>query len=383
MTQRLSARLVRAAEISAKAWDACANPAGAPWHPFVAHAFFHACEESGSAAAATGWEPRHIALEEAGELVALMPLYVKSHSQGEYVFDHGWADAFMRAGGNYYPKLLCAVPFTPVAGPRFLVRAGEDAAQRRRQLLAAAVDVAEQLDLSSLHLNFLREADWRACGEFGFLRRTDQQFYWHNQNYERFEDFLAALSSRKRKTIRKERQKQEGLAIDWLTGDAIRTEHWDAFFAFYQDTGARKWGRPYLNRAFFDQLAASMGERLLLVLASADGAPIAGALHVIGGDTLYGRYWGCVESHAFLHFELCYYQAMDYAIAHKLKHVEAGAQGPHKLLRGYLPAATYSAHYIRHAGLQRAVADYLDMERREVRQQISHLSRYSPFRKTA
>ena len=382
MSARVSARLVRAADIAAADWDACANPPGAPWHPFVAHAFFCACEESGSAADATGWQARHIALETSGELAALLPLYVKSHSQGEYVFDHGWAEAFLRAGGDYYPKLLCAVPFTPVAGPRFFIRAGENRAQRRRQLLAAAVELAEQLDCSSLHLNFLGEADWQACGEAGLLQRTDQQFYWHNENYESFDAFLAALSSRKRKNIRKERQQQKGFAIAQLTGDAIRPEHWDAFFAFYQDTGARKWGRPYLTRAFFDHIGKHMRDRLLLVLASDQGAPIAGALHFIGDDALYGRYWGCLESHAFLHFELCYYQAMDYAIAHGLKRVEAGAQGPHKLLRGYLPSATYSAHHIRHAGLRRAVADYLNLERRDVQNHITALRRCSPFRQT-
>lgn len=379
---QLSARLVRAAELAPAAWDACANPERAPFHPFVAHAFFCACEESGSAAPATGWLPQHIALEDGSELVAVLPLYVKSHSQGEYVFDHGWAEAFHRAGGDYYPKLLCAVPFTPVAGPRFFIRADQDRALRRRQLLAAAVQLADERECSSLHLNFLSEADWQACGELGFLQRTDQQFYWNNEDYESFEQFLAALSSRKRKNIRKERQKQDGLTIDWLQGDAIRPEHWEAFFAFYQDTGARKWGRPYLTRAFFERIGRSLRERILLVLASAQGAPIAGALHFIGDEALYGRYWGCVETHAFLHFELCYYQAMEYAIAHKLKRVEAGAQGPHKLLRGYLPAATYSAHYIRHAGLRQAIADYLQLERRDVRQHMDALQRCSPFRQT-
>jgi uncharacterized protein len=371
------------ADIAADQWDACANPDASRYNPFVSHAFLSALETTGCVGGRTGWLPQHVVVERAGAVAACMPAYVKSHSQGEYVFDHGWAEAFQRAGGSYYPKLLAAVPFSPVPGPRLLVRPGTHADADRQLLLAGGVALAKRHDLSSLHITFMREDEWTAAAGQGLLQRTDQQFHWLNQDYADFGGFLAALSSRKRKTIRKERETAlaSGLAIERVTGAAITDEHWDAFYDFYQDTGARKWGRPYLNRAFFAELGRTMADRVLLVMAHRGGRYVAGALNMIGGDCLYGRYWGAVEQHPCLHFEVCYYQAIDFAIEHKLARVEAGAQGEHKLARGYMPSPTYSAHWIGNPGFRKAVARYLDEERRHVAEQREMLAEFGPYRK--
>ncbi len=356
-------------------WDACAGEAD----PFLTHAFLSALEESGSATVETGWRPLPVAIDGPdGRPAAVMPAYLKSHSLGEYVFDHGWADAYERAGGAYYPKLQIAVPFTPVPGRRLLAR---DPALAPA-LIAAAERVVEANALSSAHATFLLPAEARLFSQAGWLIRADSQFHWLNRGFGSFEDFLATLSSRKRKTIRKERAAAvEGLEIVHLTGAAIGEAHWDAFWAFYQDTGARKWGHPYLTRAFFSLLGERMAERLLLILALREGRPIAGALNVIGAEALYGRYWGALEEVPFLHFELCYYQAIDAAIARGLQRAEAGAQGAHKLARGYRPVPTLSAHLIADPGFRRAVAEYLERERPAVAHEIGALAGMTPFRK--
>ena len=371
-------------QIDAAAWDACANPDAATYNPFVAHAFLKALEDAKCVGGRSGWVPQYILVDDAaGTLTACMPTYVKTHSQGEYVFDHGWAEAYQRAGGQYYPKLQAAVPFSPVPGPRLLVRPGPDAEHNGRILGAGAIELARRLELSSVHVTFIREDEWERLAEIGYLKRTDQQFHWLNNGYATFDDFLAALSSRKRKTIRKERSQalSAGLELVQLRGADITEAHWDAFFQFYVDTGNRKWGRPYLNRRFFSALGQAMADRCLLIFAMRDGRPIAGALNMIGGDCLYGRYWGAIEQHPCLHFEVCYYQAIDFAIAHGLSRVEAGAQGEHKLARGYMPSATFSAHWIADPGLRRAVARYLDEERRAVAEQREMLAEYGPYRK--
>jgi uncharacterized protein len=360
--------------IPADQWDACAGA-----NPFVSHGFLSALEDSGSVGPRTGWQPLPILIDGAdGRLAAAMPAYGKSHSQGEYVFDHGWADAFERAGGSYYPKLQAAVPFSPVTGPRLLTRSPE----LKPALIAAAESLVGQSDLSSAHATFLVEDELPLFEQADWLIRVDRQFHWRNRGYASFDDFLASLSSRKRKTIRKERAAAlQGLEVEHLIGSAITEAHWDAFWTFYQDTGARKWGRPYLTRSFFSLLGERLGNRLLLILAKRGGQPIAGALNLVGPDTLYGRYWGAVEEVPFLHFELSYYQAIDYAIALKLARVEAGAQGEHKLSRGYEPVPTYSAHFIAHAGLRDAVADYLERERASVEGEIDYLADFTPFKK--
>ncbi len=375
----------RIAEVPAEDWDECAR-GNAPMvaNPLISHAFLKALEESGSATRKTGWLPHHLALEDGGgALLGIMPCYLKSHSQGEYVFDHGWADAYARAGGSYYPKLQASVPFTPVPGKRLLVRAGEGQTERETILLQAAVQITDRLGVSGLHITFLTQDEWKLAGEHGFLKRTDQQFHWQNEGYWSFEDFLAALSSRKRKAIRKERREalQDGIEIEWVTGRDLTEAHLDTFFAFYMDTGSRKWGTPYLTRQCFSLLGESMADKMLLVLAKRAGRYVAGALNFIGADTLYGRYWGGIEEHPYLHFEVCYYQAIDFAVQHKLARVEAGAQGAHKLARGYLPSETYSAHYIADPALRRAVADYLKRERRAVAREIALLSDESPYRR--
>ena len=376
--------------IPAAEWDACArgaDPKGTndrPSNPFISHAFLRALEESKSATRGTGWLPQHLVLEDAtGGIAACMPCYLKSHSFGEYVFDHGWADAYERAGGSYYPKLQCAVPFTPVTGPRLLVRDGPARTERAALLLQAAATLTERLDVSSLHVTFPSHEEWELAGKLGFLQRTDQQFHWQNEGYATFDDFLDALTSRKRKTIRNERKRaiENGIEIEWVTGADLTEAHWDSFFAFYMDTGSRKWGSPYLNREFFSLIGETMRDEVLLVLARRSGRAIAGALNFIGADALYGRYWGALEEHPCLHFEVCYYQAIDFAIRHKLARVEAGAQGEHKLARGYLPVRTYSAHWIRDLGLRRAVADFLKRERRAVVQHIALLAEESPYRR--
>ncbi|MFM9977438.1 MAG: GNAT family N-acetyltransferase [Sphingomonadaceae bacterium] len=363
------------ASIDAGHWDAVAGRA----NPFVAHAFLAALETSGSAVPDTGWQPVPILVEQAdGTLVAAAPAYLKSHSQGEYIFDHNWADAWENAGGRYYPKLLIAVPFSPVPGPRLLARDDSFA----RALIAGAETLAERNGLSSVHANFLDPAQIELFRAAGWLIREGTQFHWSNNGYANFDDFLDALASRKRKAIRKERAAAiEGLEIVHLSGDAITEEHWDAFWNFYQDTGARKWGRPYLTRAFFSEIGRTMADRIILMLALRDGRPIAGALNFVGEETLYGRYWGCSEDVPCLHFELCYYQAIDAAIARGLKTVEAGAQGEHKLARGYVPVATWSAHYIPNAGFRAAIADFLERERRAVERSMEFLGTMAPFKK--
>ena len=383
----LTARLYGpASTIGAAAWNACANPDGSDDpHPFTRYEFFAACEESGSATARNGWRPCHLAIEQGGKIVGLLPLYLKNHSQGEYVFDHGWADAFARAGGSYYPKLQASVPFTPVTGKRFLVAQGADETNIRKALMGAAATAAEEMEASSVHITFLTEDEWKDAGAFGYLQRTDQQFHWENRGYESFDQFLGELSSSKRKNLRKERAsvRDAGIEFDWLTGADITEAHWDHFFAFYMDTGSRKWGRPYLTRKFFSLLGQSMSEQVVLIFARRGGHYIAGALNLFGGGVIFGRNWGSLEYVPFLHFETCYYQAIDFAIARKLKRVEAGAQGEHKLLRGYMPVATYSAHHIVHPGLRRAVSEYLVREREAVAEQIESLAEYGPFRKSS
>jgi len=381
----------RIADVAAEDWNACAaggtefQPTSIrPPNPFVSHAFLKALEESGSATRESGWLPQHLLYEDGdGRLLACMPCYLKSHSQGEYVFDHGWAEAYMRAGGRYYPKLQASVPFTPVTGPRLLARARSSPAERQAILLQAGRTLTEELGVSSLHITFMTREEWELAGALGYLQRTDQQFHWLNQGYDAFDDFLAALSSRKRKTIRKERRAalEGGIDIEWVTGRDLTEAHWDTFFDFYMDTGARKWGTPYLTRECFSLLGQTMADELLLVLAKHNGRYIAGALNVIGADTLYGRYWGATEAQYFLHFEVCYYQAIDYAIQHRLARVEAGAQGGHKLARGYLPTETYSAHYIADPALARAVADYLVRERQAVAHEAELLNEESPYRR--
>ncbi|HYC69094.1 GNAT family N-acetyltransferase [Brevundimonas sp.] len=369
------------ADIGREAWDACASPSG---DPFVSFDFLDACEASGSAVPREGWAGRHLSLaDETGRVLGVMPLWLKGHSQGEYVFDHSWADAYERAGGRYYPKLLAAVPFTPVAGPRFLAHPDADAATVRQALLQGALALVERLGLSSLHVNFPTRDEWTALGEAGLLQRQDMQYVWRNGGYASFEDFLSALSSSRRKTIRRERREANaGLDIRVLTGSDVRESHWDAFFAFYMDTGARKWGRPYLTRDFFSRLGATMADRIALVMAFRDDTPIAGALNLIGRDALYGRQWGALEEVPFLHFELCYYRAIEFAIERGLSRVEAGAQGEHKIARGYLPSPVYSAHFIADPALRAPVADYLARERPAVDAEIGAMTtELSPFRK--
>jgi uncharacterized protein len=366
-------------EIPAADWDACAGSD----NPFVGHAFLKALEDSRSVGAKTGWLPQHIVVEDGGGTVlAAAPAYVKSHSQGEYVFDHGWAQAYERAGGRYYPKLQVAVPFTPVPGPRLLVRPGTGSEDARAALLHGMVEVAKRLGVSSLHITFPHQADTEALEQAGLMIRLGCQYHWTNRGYRTFDDFLADLASRKRKAIRKERREAiaGGIAIRALCGAEIKPRHWDAFFAFYMDTGGRKWGRPYLTRAFFDCIGDALADRVVLVMAEQDGRPVAGALNLRGGDALYGRNWGCLGEFKFLHFEACYYQAIEYAIVHGLARVEAGAQGEHKIQRGYLPTPTWSAHWIRDPNFAAAVEDFLARERRAVEAEISGLMEYSPFR---
>jgi predicted N-acyltransferase len=402
-------------EVAPEAWDACANPAlpnsgrdlqavvpaesqdcageflGAPtsvaeaeYNPFIAHAFLSALERSGSARGRTGWQPTHLlAQTRDGTLVGAAPCYAKSHSQGEYVFDHGWAEAYYRAGGSYYPKLQVSVPFTPAAGRRLLVRPGPQADAVRGALADGLAEICRRADASSVHVTFATEPEWKLLGKHDYLLRTHRQFHWLNGGYDSFEAFLGALASRKRKTIRRERADalSNGIDIHWLTGSDLTESVWDAFFEFYMETGSRKWGRPYLTRAFYSMVGETMRDRILLVMAKRNGRWIAGAINFIGSDALFGRHWGAIEHHPFLHFEVCYYQAIDYAIAHKLARVEAGAQGQHKIARGYLPATTYSAHYILDERLRRAIADFLHHERAHVAEEIDELAEGAPFRK--
>ncbi len=352
-------------------------------NPFISHDFLSALEDSQAVSVGTGWAPQHVLVEDAeGALAAALPCYLKAHSQGEYVFDHGWAEAYERVGGDYYPKLQAAVPFTPVTGRRLLVRPGPRAEAARAALIAGALELARHRTVSSLHVTFPTAAEWKHLAELGFLARTDRQFHWLNEGYRSFDDFLARLSARKRKVIQRERREaQKGVEIVRLTGTDLTEKVWDAFFSFYMDTGSRKWGRPYLNREFFSLTGSRMSGRIVLLMARRGGRSIAGALNFLGSRTLYGRYWGAVEHRPFLHFELCYYQAIDYAIEHRLARVEAGAQGPHKLARGYVPATTYSAHWIADPALRRAVADYLRRERAYVEAESEELAAFAPFRK--
>ncbi len=371
-------------EVEAADWDACAgwdNQQGE--NPFVSHAFLSTLEDSRSVGSRTGWLPQHLLIEDAaGDLVAACPLYVKTHSYGEYVFDHGWAEAFERAGGRYYPKLQIAVPFSPVPGPRLLIRPGADAAANRAALIETLIATTRSSKLSSLHVTFCSAEEAAALQEAGFLHRIGLQYHWHNQGYGSFDDFLAALNSRKRKAIRKERATTAdyGLTIRQLSGPEITKHHWDAFFAFYMDTGSRKWGSPYLTRKFFDLLGARLADQVVLMVAEKDGEPVAGALNLRGRDALFGRNWGCLEEYRFLHFELCYYQAIDYAITHGLIRVEAGAQGEHKIQRGYLPVEIHSAHWIAERNFRDAVAEFLNRETRVLQHEKAELAAQGPFR---
>lgn len=370
-------------DVPEAAWNAVANPPGERYDPFLSWAFLEALEKSGSAVSETGWTPLHILAEGPDDVLrAAMPLYAKTNSQGEFVFDHSWADAYERAGGRYYPKLLSAVPFTPVTGRRRLVPNGPDAERLKSMLVMGAIQIAQQNDFSSLHLNFISEHEAKSLEAEGMLIRTDQQFHWQNDDYASFDDFLAALSSAKRKNLRKERVKaQQGLNFVHLSGGDITEAHWDAFYEFYMDTGSRKWGRPYLTREAFSLLGERIADDILLIFAMEGDHPIAGALNLIGSDTLYGRYWGCSDPRPMLHFETCYYQAIDYAIAHGLKFVEAGAQGGHKLARGYAPVTTHSAHWIAHPSLRDAIGDYLTREREAVARDSDYLHDRTPFKK--
>ena len=365
-------------EIAPAAWDACAGEV----NPTVSHVFLNALEESGSATARTGWAPQHLTFaDRAGHLVGAVPMYLKSHSYGEYVFDWGWADAYERSGSRYYPKLLCAVPFTPVPGPRLLV-APDAAAETRSHLIAGMVELARQHKLSSLHVNFPEADQFAAFAEAGFLQRIGQQFHWTNQGYRDFDDYLAALTSRKRKAVKKERREAltGGIEIDLLTGSDLTERAWDAFYRLYLGTTNRKWGDAYLTRRFFSMIGERMPDNIVLVMARHGSEYIAGAFNILGRDTIYGRNWGAHHEYRFLHFECCYYQAIEFAIQRGLKRVEAGAQGPHKLQRGYLPTPIYSAHWIPDPGFRRAVAAFLAREREMVEEKIEHLAEYSPFR---
>src|SRR5947209_514683 len=389
MKADLRIRVVPAiAEIPATSWDACANPKSESqdytYNPFISHAFLSALEASGSATVRTGWQPQHLVAEtEDGAVLGVVPAYLKSHSRGEYVFDAGWAEAYERAGGSYYPKVQVSVPFTPATGRRLLVPPGENAERIQRGLASGLIELAKLRDASSVHVTFAPEDEWRLLGELGFLQRNDQQFHWENSNYGTFDDFLGALAARKRKAIRRERREalEHGIDVVWLTGSDLTESIWDTFFAFYMDTGSRKWGRPYLARKFYSLIGETMRDTVLLVMAKRAGRYIAGAINFIGSHTLYGRHWGAVEHHPFLHFELCYYQAIEFAIQNKLARVEAGAQGEHKLARGYMPVTTYSAHHIADPALRRAIADYLKRERAYVAAAGSELAAMGPFRK--
>ena len=371
-------------DVAAPVWDACAGGEGS--NPFTRHAYLSALERSRSAVARTGWRPQHLVCETPdGKVAGVVPCYLKSHSRGEYVFDHSWAAAYERAGGQYYPKLQVSVPFTPATGRRLLLAPGTDPGATRALLARGLVEVAAHHGASSAHVTFMTQEEWQHLGgDCGFLRRTDQQFHWENGGFSTFEDFLGVLSSRKRKTIRRERRDAlaaDGIEIRWLTGSDLTEEAWDAFFGFYQETGSRKWGSPYLTRQFFSLIGETMAKETVLIMARRRGRWIAGAINFVGDGTLFGRHWGAAEHHPFLHFEICYYQAIEFAIANRLVRVEAGAQGEHKIARGYLPSTTYSAHYIAEPALRRAIADYLEHERAYVAEAGRELMEASPFRK--
>ncbi len=376
--------------VSAEDWDACANPqdSGRPanYNPFVSHRFLAALEESRCVSARTGWTPRHLVAKRGDRIVGIVPCYLKSHSRGEYVFDRGWAEAYHHAGGSYYPKLQVSVPFTPATGPRLLARDDAGGSSEMKHLLAQGLQaLCNTVEASSVHVTFAEKAEWDILASHGYLKRTDQQFHWQNRGYGTFDDFLADLNSRHRKAIKRERRDAvaSGITVEHLTGDTLSEAAFDAFFEFYMETGSRKWGTPYLNREFYSLIHQRMPEDILLVMAKRNGRWIAGAINFIGSDTLFGRHWGAIEHHPFLHFEVCYYQAIDFAIKRKLKRVEAGAQGEHKLARGYMPQETLSAHYIPDPNFRRAVADYLKRERQYVSHAVDALTDAAPFRKTA
>ncbi len=360
------------------------RPSAVPYNPFVSYGYLSALEESGCATPETGWLGQHLLLESTdGRLHGALPCYMKNHSQGEYVFDHGWADAFERAGGHYYPKLQASIPFTPATGPRLLTDAGGQCNAVRTALASGLRQLTDRHGVSSAHVTFVPDDEIGVFENQKYLHRTDQQFHFHNTGYADYTEFLGTLASRKRKALKKERRTalENDITIEWLTGADISESVWDTFYEFYMDTGSRKWGRPYLNRRFFSLIGERMADDVLLVMARRAGRYVAGAINFIGSDTLYGRHWGCVEDHPFLHFEVCYHQAIDFAIANGLSNVEAGAQGEHKLSRGYLPVTTHSAHYIAHQGLRRAVSDYLTHERKDVDQMGTILRKHGPFRR--
>lgn len=378
--EEISVQVVtRIADIAAADWDACAGGD----NPFVSHAFLNALETSGSVSSETGWLPQHLVVaDESGGVAACMPMYLKNHSYGEYIFDWGWADAYERAGGKYYPKLQSAAPFTPAMGPRLLIR--PDAGDKYFDILTAGmIQLARKHDVSSLHVTFPTEDQWHRLGEAGFLKRTSKQFHWENKGYDSFDQFLSALNSRKRKAIKKERRQvdEQGVTLRRLTGDDLKESHWDIFYGYYTNTIDRKWGRPYLTREFFSLLGETMNDIALLIIAESDGEPVAGALNLIGADTLFGRNWGCSDHFKFLHFEACYYQAIEFAIENKLRWVEAGAQGPHKIQRGYLPREVYSVHWIEDANFRHAVSQFINQERLDVDYEINGLLDYSPYKK--
>ncbi|TNE56874.1 MAG: N-acetyltransferase [Alphaproteobacteria bacterium] len=382
MAERTAILIHSLKEIAPEDWDRCANPQGLPHDPFVSYAFLSALEDSHSVEAETGWAPCHLILSDGDEIHGVVPMYLKNHSQGEYVFDHNWAHAFERAGGNYYPKLQISVPFTPATGRRLLYDPQNPDPDTERQLLGGMIGAADQLGVSSAHLTFVDPGQAERLAGAGLMHRTDQQFHWENAGYNSFEAFLATLASRKRKNLKKERALavENGIEIEWVTGANLTEAHWDAFFEFYMDTGSRKWGRPYLTRAFFSLIGERMADRVLLVMAKREGRYIAGAINFIGDETLFGRNWGCIEDHRFLHFECCYYQAIDFAIAHGLKRVEAGAQGAHKLARGYMPTKTHSLHWVRDPNFRSAIENYLDEERRYIEREIQEMSAHGPFK---
>ena len=387
MTQRTATAINSINDIDSSDWNQCANPEQMEYNPFLDHRFIKALEDSGSANSNTGWQPFHTIMRDKGRVVGVVPAYLKSHSQGEYVFDGAWADAWYRAGGEYYPKLQISIPFTPATGRRLLVATPLDSTQSiqevEAQLLSATLQIAQKIQVSSLHITFMPKNQWENAGKLGLLKRVDTQFDWTNANYDSFEDFLRALSSKKRKNIRRERRGalENNIEIEWITGSDLTESHWDAFYQFYVDTGNRKWGTPYLTRAFFSMLSETMPDETLLIMCKREGKYIAGAINFIGSNTLFGRNWGCIEDHRFLHFETCYYQAIDFAIQHGINRVEAGAQGGHKIARGYMPQQTYSAHWIRNSEFRDAIKNYLNSEESFVQQDIDWIEKHTPFRK--
>ena len=387
MTQRTATAINSINDIDSSDWNQCANPEQMEYNPFLDHRFIKALEDSGSANSNTGWQPFHTIMRDKGRVVGVVPAYLKSHSQGEYVFDGAWADAWYRAGGEYYPKLQISIPFTPATGRRLLVATPLDNTQSiqevEAQLLSATLQIAQKIQVSSLHITFMPKNQWENAGKLGLLKRVDTQFHWTNANYDSFEDFLRALSSKKRKNIRRERRGalENNIEIEWITGSDLTESHWDAFYQFYVDTGNRKWGTPYLTRAFFSMLSETMPDETLLIMCKREGKYIAGAINFIGSNTLFGRNWGCIEDHRFLHFETCYYQAIDFAIQHGINRVEAGAQGGHKIARGYMPQQTYSAHWIRNSEFREAIKNYLNSEESFVQQDIDWIEKHTPFRK--